>query len=84
MLKLKTCRSNDLYVDGLTNKIQNINIAVKEGMELINNINKHNEGIEEILKVLRGISKQTNILSLNASIEAEIAGEFGKGFSVVT
>jgi len=44
---------------------------------------KESEGLLEISKVIQNIAGQTNLLSMNASIEAAHAGEYGKGFAVV-
>ncbi|MDX1961296.1 MAG: methyl-accepting chemotaxis protein [Leptospiraceae bacterium] len=46
-------------------------------------LKKNSEHIHSILEVVASISKETNLLSLNASIEASRAGEQGKGFAVV-
>jgi methyl-accepting chemotaxis protein len=54
--------------------------------EVVKGIRKSNEAtkrIEEISQTITGIAKQTNLLSLNASIESARAGEAGRGFSVV-
>jgi len=56
-----------------------VNQVKKSFVSLLNSI----EQIQEIVKVIAGISNQTKLLSLNASIEAARAGESGKGFSVV-
>lgn len=50
---------------------------------IVNSLIKHAEKIEGIIKVINDLASQTNVLALNASIEAVKAGESGKGFSVV-
>ncbi|MBD7909032.1 methyl-accepting chemotaxis protein [Sporosarcina gallistercoris] len=51
--------------------------------ELIKRLSRQSEEIESITKVITGITEQTNLLALNAAIEAARAGEHGKGFAVV-
>lgn len=56
--------------------------VVKVG-EVIESLDGHTKSIGGILDVIRGISEQTNLLALNAAIEAARAGEAGRGFAVV-
>lgn len=56
---------------------------VSSSMNQVNQLDKSNESIYELVHVIREIARQTNLLSLNASIEAARAGEHGRGFAVV-
>jgi methyl-accepting chemotaxis protein len=70
----------------LTNTVVRINELSDELIEAgdeIANLQEKSIGITSVLEVIKGIAEQTNLLALNAAIEAARAGEQGRGFAVV-
>ena len=63
--------------------MQDINSSVKKLQSAIDEVGRTSEEITNITRVIGGIADETNLLSLNASIEAARAGDAGKGFAVV-
>ncbi len=59
------------------------NQQMEQMLGAVKDISKATQGIEKIIKVVEDIAFQTNILALNASVEAARAGQYGKGFAVV-
>lgn len=72
--------------DLMSNTMRSIN-ELSSGMEkiseVINHLDQEGERIGTVLDVIRGVAEQTNLLALNAAIEAARAGEQGRGFAVV-
>ncbi len=63
--------------------IENLAAEVGSSATVINELEKNSNDIGSVLDVIRSIADQTNLLALNAAIEAARAGEHGRGFAVV-
>ncbi|KKO44609.1 chemotaxis protein [Arsukibacterium ikkense] len=63
--------------------IEKMNADVRQSTRVINTLAEKVSSINQVLEVIRNVADQTNLLALNAAIEAARAGEAGRGFAVV-
>lgn len=70
-------------VSGAVSQMETIAASVTESAEVIRQLAARSEEISQISDTISGIAEQTNLLALNAAIEAARAGEHGRGFAVV-
>lgn len=82
-------QADELVESGTTVVSQTISVlnklagSVDQASSVIQKLESHTENIGMVLEVIKGIADQTNLLALNAAIEAARAGEQGRGFAVV-
>ena len=65
------------------NSIHRLAEELDEASNVVGELNRHSQEISTVLATIQGIAEQTNLLALNAAIEAARAGEQGRGFAVV-
>lgn len=70
-------------VSATATAIQNLARTLESAAESVQQVSSDSENIEKIIEVITAIAEQTNLLALNAAIEAARAGEHGRGFAVV-
>lgn len=70
-------------MDEATNAIGRLSSQMDVAVETVRKLAEDSSSVGKVLSVIRGIAEQTNLLALNAAIEAARAGEQGRGFAVV-
>lgn len=79
----KQAEEGGKLVEKTVSQIHSIHQSVSQTDEVIKKLFNRSQEVEKILKVISDIAGQTNLLALNAAIEAARAGEQGRGFAVV-
>lgn len=74
---------NKELMDRNIREIEKLLLQIEESTSVVNQLDEHSQNIGRILIVIQDIAEQTNLLALNAAIEAARAGEQGRGFAVV-
>ncbi|WP_286883426.1 methyl-accepting chemotaxis protein [Aneurinibacillus sp. UBA3580] len=80
---LKEARQGQAVITKTIQQMQSIRNSVKESANVIHTLGESSQEIGNIIQTIQQIADQTNLLALNAAIEAARAGEHGKGFAVV-
>nr|WP_122571401.1 methyl-accepting chemotaxis protein [Pseudomonas viridiflava] len=75
--------SGNRLVAGTTQAIEELAVMLGQTTTTVEQVSKDSEQIETVIEVINSIASQTNLLALNAAIEAARAGEHGRGFAVV-
>ncbi|WP_439867646.1 methyl-accepting chemotaxis protein [Pseudomonas syringae] len=75
--------NGNTLVEGTTTAIEQLAATLTETTSTVEQVSRHGEEIEKVIEVINSIASQTNLLALNAAIEAARAGEHGRGFAVV-
>lgn len=71
------------FVQNSIAKMKELSQYISESAEVVNQVENRVDSISSVVGTIQGISEQTNLLALNAAIEAARAGEAGRGFAVV-
>lgn len=79
----ETGRNGGQIIHDSSNQVQTLSGQIVKAIEVIRELSENSENITSVLDVIRGVAEQTNLLALNAAIEAARAGEQGRGFAVV-
>jgi methyl-accepting chemotaxis protein len=78
-----TCSKGSEVIHQVVTEMHQIAESVSRSADTIQGLGKESNRIQSIIKVIKEIADQTNLLALNAAIEAARAGEQGRGFAVV-
>ena len=76
-------RSSEQSINTVRHKVQELASNIEKANTVIQHLDSESNNIGSVLSVIQGIAEQTNLLALNAAIEAARAGEQGRGFAVV-
>ncbi len=79
----ETSQRGTQVIHAAADEMNRIAQSVSDSSRIIEELGQHSEQITSIVKTIREIADQTNLLALNAAIEAARAGEQGRGFAVV-
>ncbi|MEZ8786797.1 methyl-accepting chemotaxis protein [Vibrio splendidus] len=79
----RSARQGQQVIELSAGEMRKLVERMSSAVPIVEELAKNNSNITEILSVIEGISEQTNLLALNAAIEAARAGEQGRGFAVV-